>query len=64
MRKPTSEKVLRLIEIKTKQGFEFTVSRYSDRDMKLRRVIKCMQKQRLVNIKCCKDLLIVSLNGN
>lgn len=64
MRKPTPEKVLRLIEIKARNGFEFTVSRYSYRDMKMRQVVKQLFKQELVNVEYHRDLLIVSLKGN
>ena len=61
MRKPTSEKIVRLIELKARKGFEFTVSRYSYRDMKLRQVVKRLTQQKLVNVEYRRDLLIVSL---
>jgi len=61
MRKPTPEKVLKIIEVKNKQGFDFTVNYYSYRDMKLRQVVKQLTKQGLVNVKRNKDLFIVNL---
>lgn len=61
MRKPTSEKVLKIIEAKNRQGFNFTVNYYSYRNMKLRQVVKQLTKQGLVNVKRNKDLFIVNL---
>ena len=61
MRKPTSEKVLKIIEAKSRQGFDFTVDYYSYRDMKLRQVVKQLTKQGLVNVKRNKGLFIVNL---
>lgn len=61
MGKPTSEKVLKIIEAKNRQGFDFTVNYYSYRDMKLRQVVKQLTKQGLVNVKRNKDLFIVNL---
>ena len=61
MLKPTPEKVLKIIEAKNKQGFDFTVNYYSYRDIKLRQVVKQLTKQGLVNVKRNKDMFIVNL---
>lgn len=60
MRKPTPEKVLKIIEAKNGQGFDFAVNYYSYRDMKLRQVVKQLTKQGLVNVKRNKDLFVVN----
>ena len=61
MRKPTPEKVLKIIEVKNRQGFGFIVDYYSYCAMKLRQVVKQLTKQGLVNVKRNKDLFIVNL---
>lgn len=63
MRKPTPEKVLKIIEAKAKQGFDFTVNVYSYRDAKLRKVIRQLRAQNLVDVEFRREWCYVTLKG-